>query len=57
MPECGSSSLEREPHSGALISIDHSSLQEVMERPVILSDGYTYEADAIRKWLNSGKKV
>uniref|UniRef100_A0A0D9VJ83 RING-type E3 ubiquitin transferase n=1 Tax=Leersia perrieri TaxID=77586 RepID=A0A0D9VJ83_9ORYZ len=29
-------------------------LQEVMTDPHIAADGYTYEADAIREWLNGG---
>ena len=29
-------------------------LQEVMKDPYIAADGFTYEADAIRGWLNSG---
>ncbi|KAK7343695.1 hypothetical protein VNO77_12645 [Canavalia gladiata] len=29
-------------------------LQEVMEDPYIAADGFTYEAEAIRGWLNSG---
>ncbi|CAK9160925.1 unnamed protein product [Ilex paraguariensis] len=32
-------------------------LQEVMDDPYIASDGFTYEADAIRGWLNSGHKT
>ncbi|OMO68380.1 hypothetical protein CCACVL1_19973 [Corchorus capsularis] len=28
--------------------------QEVMKDPLIAADGFTYEADAIRGWLNSG---
>lgn len=34
-----------------------ADMQEVMEKPVLLSDGYTYEEDAILTWLRSGKKV
>ncbi|KAE9589067.1 putative protein kinase RLK-Pelle-RLCK-IXb family [Lupinus albus] len=29
-------------------------VQEVMEEPYIAADGYTYEAEAIKEWLNSG---
>ncbi|KAK7270481.1 hypothetical protein RIF29_23656 [Crotalaria pallida] len=29
-------------------------LQEVMEDPYIAADGYTYEGEAIKEWLNSG---
>ena len=29
-------------------------LQEVMEDPYIAADGFTYEEEAIRGWLNSG---
>lgn len=29
-------------------------LQEVMEDPVVASDGFTYEAEALRGWLDSG---
>lgn len=32
-------------------------LQEVMEDPYTAADGYTYEADAIKGWLNSGHKT
>lgn len=28
-----------------------------MKKPVILSDGFTYEESAIKQWLDSGKKV
>ncbi|XP_024971580.1 U-box domain-containing protein 33-like isoform X2 [Cynara cardunculus var. scolymus] len=31
--------------------------QEVMEDPYIAADGFTYEADAIKGWLNSGHKT
>lgn len=31
--------------------------QEVMEKPVILADGYTYEESAIREWLQNGRQV
>lgn len=27
-------------------------LQEIMEDPLVAADGYTYEAEAIREWLN-----
>lgn len=29
-------------------------VQEVMKDPQIAEDGFTYEADAIKGWLNSG---
>ncbi|KAK4848240.1 hypothetical protein QYF36_010669 [Acer negundo] len=29
-------------------------LQEVMQDPVVAADGYTYEAEALRGWLDSG---
>ena len=29
-------------------------LQEVMKEPYIAADGFTYEADAIKGWLQSG---
>nr|XP_043617935.1 U-box domain-containing protein 33-like isoform X2 [Erigeron canadensis] len=31
--------------------------QEVMKDPYIAADGFTYEADAIKGWLNSGHKT
>lgn len=31
--------------------------QEVMEDPYIAADGFTYEADAIKGWFNSGHKT
>ncbi|KAD1196175.1 hypothetical protein E3N88_43161 [Mikania micrantha] len=31
--------------------------QEVMKDPLIAADGFTYEADAIKGWLNSGHKT
>lgn len=36
-------------HSGCFLV-----LQEIMEDPYIAADGFTYEAEAIRGWLNSG---
>uniref|UniRef100_A0A0E0MAI5 RING-type E3 ubiquitin transferase n=1 Tax=Oryza punctata TaxID=4537 RepID=A0A0E0MAI5_ORYPU len=32
-------------------------LQEVMREPCIASDGFTYETDAIRSWLDGGQRV
>uniref|UniRef100_A0A0E0BDJ4 RING-type E3 ubiquitin transferase n=1 Tax=Oryza glumipatula TaxID=40148 RepID=A0A0E0BDJ4_9ORYZ len=32
-------------------------LQEVMREPCIASDGFTYETDAIRSWLDGGRRV
>ena len=32
-------------------------LQEIMENPQIAADGYTYEAEAISGWLNSGHDI
>jgi hypothetical protein len=32
-------------------------MQDVMEKPVFLSDGHTYEEAAIKVWLRSGKRV
>ncbi|KAK3037183.1 hypothetical protein RJ639_030076 [Escallonia herrerae] len=31
--------------------------QEVMQDPYVAADGFTYEADAIKGWLNSGHKT
>jgi hypothetical protein len=33
------------------------SLQEVMRDPHVAADGFTYEADAIRGWLEAGREV
>ena len=35
-----------------LVSLVHS--QEVMKDPHIAADGYTYEAEAVRGWLDTG---
>ncbi|KAF8675246.1 hypothetical protein HU200_047919 [Digitaria exilis] len=32
-------------------------LQDVMRDPLIAADGFTYEADAIREWLDSGHRT
>ncbi|XP_039807948.1 U-box domain-containing protein 33-like isoform X2 [Panicum virgatum] len=32
-------------------------LQDVMREPLIAADGFTYEADAIREWLDSGHRT
>jgi hypothetical protein len=32
-------------------------LQDVMRDPLIAADGFTYEADAIREWLDSGHQT
>jgi len=44
---------DEEPPSYILCPITH----DVMENPVLLTDGHTYEDTAIRRWLRSGKKV
>jgi hypothetical protein len=31
-----------------------ANLQEVMRHPYMAADGYTYEGEAFRKWLESG---
>lgn len=33
------------------------NVQEVMKDPYIAADGFTYEADAIKGWLNSGHET
>jgi hypothetical protein len=32
-------------------------LQDVMRDPLIAADGFTYEAEAIREWLDSGHRT
>lgn len=34
-----------------------AKMQEIMKEPHIASDGYTYEAEAIRGWLDSGHET
>lgn len=29
-------------------------MQEIMQDPVVAADGYTYESEAIKGWLESG---
>lgn len=29
-------------------------MQEIMQEPVVAADGYTYETEAIKGWLESG---
>lgn len=31
--------------------------QEIMENPYEAADGYTYEHQAIKRWIESGKKI
>lgn len=28
-----------------------------MQEPVVAADGFTYEGDAVRRWLNSGHRT
>jgi hypothetical protein len=32
----------------------YSNMQEVMRDPHVAADGYTYEAEALKGWLDSG---
>lgn len=53
----------REPRPEVAESVEPPSYilcpitQDVMEKPVFLSDGHTYEEAAIKVWLRSGKRV
>jgi hypothetical protein len=37
-----------------LLSYILQNLQEVMQDPHVAADGFTYEAEALRGWLDSG---
>ncbi|KAL5859692.1 hypothetical protein ACOSQ4_000988 [Xanthoceras sorbifolium] len=49
-----SSRMDSEEHSQSPSYFICPILQEVMEDPVVAADGYTYEAEALKGWLESG---
>lgn len=51
------SHLESEGHRRVPSHFVCPIFQEVMKDPYIAADGFTYEADAIKGWLNSGHKT
>ncbi|XP_062206024.1 U-box domain-containing protein 36-like isoform X2 [Phragmites australis] len=42
---------------GQLIELHKEHVQEVMRDPHVAADGFTYEGDAIRGWLDGGREV
>lgn len=41
----------------SLLSCPHPSFQELMSDPHIAADGFTYEAEAIKGWIDSGHET
>lgn len=39
------------------VVIYFANLQEVMQDPHVAADGFTYEAEALRGWLDSGHET
>ncbi|KAM7491604.1 hypothetical protein LguiA_034525 [Lonicera macranthoides] len=54
---CNSSGMETEGRRKVPSHFVCPIFQEVMKDPYIAADGFTYEEDAIKGWLNSGHKT
>ncbi|XP_028071793.1 GDP-L-galactose phosphorylase 1-like isoform X2 [Camellia sinensis] len=42
---------------GAFATINHLHFQEIMHDPQVAADGFTYEGDALRGWLENGRET